>query len=413
MGKKSSLFSLLTIMVLVISSCNTQKPLPKLPPASIARHPEPVDFSPYFPKRDSVPTYDPETSDPFLYDFRSSDVTNLDFSKSLELLNNSSYDSKTKWPSPEKMPAGFSAEQIMELGKDPGLGIRSLHADGITGRGIGIAIIDQTLLVDHQEYVNQLQLFEDGAGIEGDWLTTSMHGPAVASIAVGKTVGVAPDADLYFITMGDCNGAFALGGQDFTCLAKDVLRVIEINKGLPEERKIRVISMSIGWRNGNTGYNEITDAIEKAQAAGIFVISTSIYQTYGFNIHGMARPSMADPNDFSVYLPGIFWANDFYSGAQNLENTLLIPMDARTTASPNGLSDYVHYSRGGWSWIVPYLAGVYALACQVNPEITPDVFWAAAMKTGRTIQIEHDGKQYSFGVILDPQSLLNEIKQTN
>ena len=27
-----------------------------------------------------------------------------------------------------------------------------------------------------------------------------MHGPAVASIAVGKTVGVAPEADLYYIS---------------------------------------------------------------------------------------------------------------------------------------------------------------------------------------------------------------------
>ena len=26
-----------------------------------------------------------------------------------------------------------------------------------------------------------------------------MHGPAVSSIAVGKTVGVAPEADLYYI----------------------------------------------------------------------------------------------------------------------------------------------------------------------------------------------------------------------
>ena len=54
------------------------------------------------------------------------------------------------------------------------------------------------------------------------------------------------------------------------------------------------------------------DAVEKAKEAGIFVISTSIYQTYGFNMHGMARPPMADPNDFSSYLPGVFWKNEFY-----------------------------------------------------------------------------------------------------
>jgi hypothetical protein len=43
------------------------------------------------------------------------------------------------------MPQDFDWERIMELGKNPGLGIRKLHTQGITGRGIGIAIIDQTL----------------------------------------------------------------------------------------------------------------------------------------------------------------------------------------------------------------------------------------------------------------------------
>lgn len=410
MHKKVSFINLILIILFVLTACTAPKALPELPPPSIARHPEPVDYSRYFRKLSSVPTYNPESSDPFQYDYRSSDIANLDFSGSLDVLNDSNFDSKTKWPSSDKLPAGFSVDQIMEFGKDPGLGIRALHDKGITGRGIGIAIIDQTLLVDHEEYVNQLQIFEDGAGIESGWLETSMHGPAVASIAVGKTVGVAPDADLYFITMGDCNNAFMMESSDFTCLAKDILRIIEINKDLPEGRKIRVISMSIGWRNGNTGFDEIMEAVEKAKEAGIFVISTSIYLTYGYNINGMDRPPMADPNDYSSYLPGNFWADDFYSGAQTLDQTLLIPMGARTTASPNGFTDYVHYSRGGWSWIVPYLAGVYALACQVNPEITPEVFWVAALKTGRTIQVEHEGKQYAFGLILDPAALLEEIK---
>jgi hypothetical protein len=89
---------------------------------------------------------------------------------------------------------------------------------------------------------------------------------------------------------------------------------------------------------------------------------------------------------------------------------LLVPMDSRTTASPTGTEDYVFYRQGGWSWSIPYLAGMYALAVQVKPEITPEAFWETALETGRTIHIGHNGKDYEFGVILDPQALIEAIR---
>jgi hypothetical protein len=39
----------------------------------------------------------------------------------------------------------------MELGKDPGLNVRALHEQGITGERIGIGVIDMALLTDHSE----------------------------------------------------------------------------------------------------------------------------------------------------------------------------------------------------------------------------------------------------------------------
>ncbi len=85
-------------------------------------------------------------------------------------------------------------------------------------------------------------------------------------------------------------------------------------------------------------------------------------------------------------------------------------MDSRTTASPTGAEEYVFYRIGGWSWSIPYLAGMYALAVQVDPGITPEEFWETALETGRTIPIQHGGKEYEFGVILDPQALIKAVK---
>ncbi len=201
----------------------TATPLPNLPALSIVRHPSPADYSSMVNPNPTPPAkFDPDSDNFFQNDYRSSNLSALDLTQSLEGLLTSDFDSQTVWPPAEKLPAGFDPQKIMELGKDPGLGVRQMHTQGITGLGVGIAIIDQPMLVDHQEYMSQLRLYEE---INIDPGTESqMHGPAVASIAVGKTVGVAPEADLYFIADWPGTWTVTTGkfDYDFSYLAKAV-----------------------------------------------------------------------------------------------------------------------------------------------------------------------------------------------
>ena len=169
--------------------------------------------------------------------------------------------------------------------------------------------------------------------------------------------------------------------------AKGIERILEINKQLPSDRKIRVISISAGWEPSQDGYQVITDAVNKAKAAGIFIICSSTEDIYGLKFHGLGRPTMNDPDNFNSYEPGSWWAKTFYSG-EKTNDRLLVPMDSRATAGPSGVADYAFYKQGGWSWSIPYIAGVYALAVQVDPEITPEKFWDVAMKTGKNNSIE-------------------------
>ena len=37
---------------------------------------------------------------------------------------------------------------------------------------------------------------------------------------------------------------------------------------------------------------------------------------------------------------------------------------------PAGGAEYAYFAGGGMSWAAPYVAGLYALACQVKPEVT-------------------------------------------
>ncbi|GAB6109464.1 S8 family serine peptidase [Fusibacter bizertensis] len=398
--------ALLLVIVIALVGCSSANGADEKEEKSISRVPSPIDYSEYFGKVESLPQYDEHSEGEWKVDIRSSDLTALDLKDRLNDLLHSDFDSDTKWP--KTLPKEFDPKKIMKLGEDPGLNVKTLHEKGITGKGVGVAIIDQTLLVDHKEYADQLKFYEE-INIPEDQVAM-MHGSAVSSIAVGKTIGVAPKADLYYIAETHGTYSDADFEYDFTYLASAIDRILEINKDLPSDKKIRVISISVGWNSEQKGFKEVTESVEKAKKEGIFVVSSSLSDTYGYRFSGLGRNALDDPNAFESYRPGEFWASRFYDGYISLgENTLLVPMDSRCTASPTGQEDYVFYSTGGWSWSIPYIAGLYALACEVDPSITPDVFWENALATGTRTTIEKNGKTFDLGIIVDPVKLIDSL----
>lgn len=91
------------------------------------------------------------------YDIRSTDISKVDLSE-IEDFNDLSFNTDTVWP--DKLPEGFDPEYILEYNKNPGLGIRALHDLGINCSNIGIAIIDQALLLEHEQYKDNLMYYE-------------------------------------------------------------------------------------------------------------------------------------------------------------------------------------------------------------------------------------------------------------
>jgi subtilisin family serine protease len=401
-------FAFIVTLVLLLMGCDSKefRTLTNSSGLGIVRRPEPYSFG--RGQLQSMPDYNPASQNALQIDLRSWDLSALDLSGRGNDLSYAVFDSKTRWP--VALPPDFSPPDILETGKNPGLGLRSLHERGVTGKGIGIAIIDQPLLVDHVEYADRLKCYEE-IHWRADDTVASMHGPAVASLAVGKTVGVAPEADLYFIAE-DAFWGDAQSNWDFTWAAQSIDRVLELNQLLPAGNKIRVISMSFGWNEKQKGYVEVTAAVARAVQAGIFVISSSLNQTYGYFLQGLGRAPTADPDRPESYGVGVFWANDYYAHADAYpKDGLLVPMDSRAAASFTGDNDYLWGGIGGWSWVIPYLAGVYALACQVQPDVTPDVFWRAALKTGTTMTVTSAGIDYQPGKILDPGKLMDELSK--
>lgn len=336
------------------------------------------------------------------------------FQELVDAIPNVTFNSDTVWPS--DIPPGYDYSAIMEAGKKPGLGIDALHSEGITGKGVSIAIIDQLLFTDHSEYKDNLALYEEIHVAENE--QASMHGSAVSSIAVGKTCGVAPDAKLYYWAVklakafdisdiSDSNIAFADG------MAVAIDRMLEVNAALPENEKIRVLSISRGFIDlSDAGVQILLEAIGRAKEAGIFVIMTSSFQYYDFisqdtDFAGLGKADFSgNPDDLSTYTLGNFELGN----AKAYLNKLLVPMDARTTADPSGTEDYAFYPYGGYSWVAPYLAGLYTLAIQVKPDITPVVFWDMALDTSSKLTVTIDDGQYTFNHVINPTGLINALK---
>lgn len=318
---------------------------------------------------------------------------------------------------PDGMPEAYDPAAILEAGKNPGLGVRALHEKGITGKGVGIAIIDMPLYNSHPEYKDSLALYEEIHVLPSEG--AQMHGSAVASIAVGKSCGVAPGAKLYYwgIDFSKQDGSNSAEDEhiafaDGAAAALD--RIIEVNKGLPKDEKIRVVSMSRGFSQlDDPGVKTFLAAVERAKKAGIFVLTTSNYEYYDWikqstDFGGLGKLDYAgSADDLPNYTLGRFEQRD----PAFCSSRLLVPMDARTTADFTG-DGYVFYCNGGLSWAEPYVAGLYALACQVKPDVTPEEFYKTVCKTADSLAVKipaDTGKDYTFRVV-NPAKLMDVLK---
>jgi hypothetical protein len=281
-------------------------------------------------------------------------LAKLDLTGQKEVLSGMPFDSDTQWPAPEMLPKGFDPAKLLQDGKNPGLGLRALHARGIDGRDVAIAIIDQPLLLDHREYSSRIVYFN---ALDVDGVPPQMHGPSVASFAVGRDIGTAPKASLYYFAVPTWKG-------DNIYYVEALQAIIDINAKKPAAQRIRVVSISTGMFSQLKNYGLWQQALAKAQAAGILVITCDEGSDDSFINYGtLTRDPAKDPDLADSYMPGV-WGGG--------RHALWVPVGNRTRASHRDRNAYAFDVAGGRSWAAPYLAGVAALGFQVNPALTPE-----------------------------------------
>jgi len=299
---------------------------------------------------------------------------------SFDILKTLQFNEQTKW-SDNNPP-----NELIEYGKEPPLGVKDLHGMGVNGEGVNVAIIDQPLAVNHPEYKGKVFAYKKFAPDGYEMKVSSMHGPAVTSLLAGENIGVAPNVNVFYASV-PC----WLGDAIYEIQA--VKWIIEINKSLPKNKKIKFISVSAApgdpyMRSKN--HELWLDCVEEAKKEGILVVDCTTGNR--FVTAGYVDPTT---KEFCYGFPDMRMIRP-------QKGEVHVPNSVRTVAESydNENFGYTYCGKGGLSWGIPYAVGVLCLGQQINPSLS-----AFELKE---ILIESAAQN---NCVIDPKAFLEMVKE--
>jgi len=257
---------------------------------------------------------------------------------------------------------------ISDLNADKQIGADKVWAEGITGSGVKVAILDTGIDTAHVElqdsflggydYVNNDPYPEDDHG----------HGTHVAGIITANgndanSKGVAPGAGIYMYKVCDSGGS---------CYEDDMMAAMEaaVSSGA------KVMSISIGggsYTTENCDSDPLAAKVNWAVSQGINAVIAAGNDGKGVSSPGCASGAIAvgavDSNNNVVYFSGRGPALDIVAPGYNIYSTLI-----------GGYG-----SMSGTSMATPHVSGVVALLLQTDSSLTTDKIKTALYSTANPV----------------------------
>ena len=293
------------------------------------------------------------------------------------------------------------------------VGADKLWAAGITGRGVGVAVIDSGINGDMPDFENAdgssritaNVIAAPGATRAGDELG---HGTHVAGIIAGNSlhrdagdpargayVGIAPEANLVAIKVADDAGESTMldviNALEFVVARRDALNVRVVNLSVTSNTPASYLNdpldaaVEFAWHSGivvvvaagNRG--TAADAVRYAPGNDPYVISVGATDEAGtvgrsdditaaFSSRGVTQNGIAKPD---VLAPGVRIVAPLALGS------------AFQTLCPSCVVGNAYLRLGGTSMAAPVVAGAAALLLQARPGLNPDEV-KALLTTGAT-----------------------------
>ncbi len=283
------------------------------------------------------------------------------------------------------------------------VGADAMHASGIRGQGVGIAILD-TGIYPHPDFTmpgNRIAAFVDIVNGRNAPYDDNGHGTFVAGVAAGNGResgglyrGIAPDADIVALKVMDRDG----GGR-----TSDVLTAMQWVADNHERYHIKVASLSLGasvttfsrddamergaeqlWRQGitvvvaagNEGPSPMTITVPGTSRTLLTVGASDDHRTPAVNDDTVADFSSRGPVNQrpkpDLVAPGVNIVSTNAEVTYQPGRRLIKPSQFYTTMSGTSVS-------------TPLVAGLAALLYQQQPKITPDQAKQELMKNAQRI----------------------------
>jgi len=296
------------------------------------------------------------------------------------------------------------------------IGARDLWEDGITGKGVNVAIVDTGIspvpaLMDGDKVVAAVDLSAEAAIPQATFVDTYGHGTHMAGIIAGRDpgadpaesaehpetfLGVAPDAGIVSVKVGDNSGSAdisqVIAGIDWVVDHADQLDIGVLN-----------LSYSSGSSLPYTT-DPLTFALERAWRAGIVVVVAA--GNDGRDSHVLASPAI-DPYVIAVSAVEAsnsgrsgrltFTVPEWMSSGDGIRNpdvsapgahidSLRAPLSRVDAEHPEGYVSETLFRGSGSSQAAAVVAGAAALLLDADPTLTPDQVKALLASNTRNAQ---------------------------
>jgi hypothetical protein len=345
----------------------------------------------------------------------------------------------------------YRPQELIERGKDFGLGLSKLHKAGIDGRGIDVTLIDWNFDYDNPEFVD-----EDGNSRIVEYnnehisqkrkFKEGFHGKTVSSLLAGSNTGVAPKCNISFYAIEP--------KEDLSKQVENILDALQSNgKKIPQ-----VISLSSSL-NSNEKNEQYTERLEKAGCDFVnspnflkhFIfhnrnnymdiddnenlsaqkLSTNINSKKDwkrFRVEGtvkrkllqakLASKKMSDEDKVHIerdiqkydmllnmtYEQAIEFEKNKIANTQKFwKQKIHIPCGGRSYPQIGG--GYMYCGHSSVSWTIPQVAGLLVLAKQMDPNVSYEEFSQIAKDTCN--------KNSEGYMVVNPEGIVRQININN
>lgn len=222
-----------------------------------------------------------------------------------------------------------------------------------TGKGIDLFVIDTGVRVSHQEFGGRARWGVNTTG-DGKDYDCNQHGTVVASIAAGKTFGVAKEANIISVKTMNCDGTGA-----WSAIIKGIDWVVQNKKGPA------ILNMSLG----GLAHKALDDALHKAISKGVVAVVASGNngkedKPYDACVNSPARVGSA------ITVAGTV-DDDRFAWFSNSGKCVDINAPGNRIKVAGHNSDTEELEASGTSVATPFVMGAAALLLEKEPHLTP------------------------------------------